>query len=78
MIVVLISASAVVLACVALLVYLLKTERDRVSTLLTLLESKAAPAEYAAYNTTTPVMEHDSSDWIFSADGLVGAQRDDG
>lgn len=51
--------------------FLLRAERDRVNELLRLFQAKVAPAEFAAYMTPhTDVVE----DWLFTDDGLVGAE----
>lgn len=49
----------------------LLAEQARVTELLRLLESKAAPAEVAAF--LTPHAPEPEGTWIFTEDGLVGA-----
>lgn len=54
----------------------LASERARVNELLSLLESKAAPAEYAAI-VQYPEAPEDDSEWVASDDGLIVVKVDD-
>ena len=49
----------------------LEAEQLRVSELLRLLEAKAAPVEYAAYMSNTPLAPEPEDHRIYSEDGLL-------
>lgn len=59
----------------ALLHAALAAERARVNDLLTLLESKAAPAEHAAYVAAAPA--EPQPEYLFSDDGLIGIRTEE-
>lgn len=54
---------------------LLATERARVNELLGLLESAAAPVQYAA-TVGYPAPPEDDGEWEFTDDGLIGVRVD--
>ena len=68
---------AVVALAVLALVFdrALSAERARVNDLLTLLESKAAPAEHAAWVAATEPAEPEH--WTFTTDGLIGVRTEE-
>lgn len=74
-VVALLAATALVIQGV-LLHAALAAERARVNDLLTLLESKAAPAEHAAY-VAPAAPAGPEPEYLFSEDGLIGIRTEE-